>query len=163
MENKFFNKALSKFIQNTASGDAVRHLANRGYTVDRIVKEISYPTSKAQVAKIVWQHYVDEGIILLEKPTEEPTIKKVSYVRKYGKYGTIHFKQVVEQIENPQRKYYPCDFGKKIYQDEEKFLKSLENLWESDKEYILGLPWPLQTVYHAADERMDRIMNIINC
>ena len=160
MKNKFFNHALSKFIQNAASGDAVRHLANRGYTVDRISKEINYPTSKAQIAEIVWQHYIEQGIILLEKPSEEPTIKKVSYIREYGKYGTVHFRQVVEQIENPKKKYYACDFGKKRYQDEEKFLRSLENLWKSDKEYILGLPWPLQTVYHAADERMERIMEM---
>jgi hypothetical protein len=30
-----------------------------------------------------------------------------------------------------------------------------------DRDYILGLPWPLQTVWHVADERMIRIRKVL--
>lgn len=158
MENKYFHRALSDFVSDVANGGAIRHLADLGYTVEQIVKRVDYPISLEQAKKVVWRHYVERGIILLEKPLEEPVIEKVSYVREYGKYGSVHFRRVVEKVENPKRKYYPCDFGKKRYQDEALFLKELESLNKNDREYILGLPWPLQRVYHVADERMSRIM-----
>lgn len=157
MENKYFNEALSNFARDMANGGAVRHLADLGYTAAQIVREVDYPVTAEQVGKILWQYYLQQGIILLEPPQAKPVIEKVSYVREHGKYGSVHFRRKVEQVENSRREYYPCDFGKKRYQNEALFLKELEILQERDREYILGLPWPLQRVYHAADERMGRI------
>ena len=146
MENKFFNRALSCFIHDVASGSAIRHLADSGLTVARIAKELSYPVSEEEIGKTVWAHYVETGIIFLEKPPEEPVIKKITYDKEYGKYGRTYFRARTEWIENPVKKYFPCDFGKRRYQNEEEFFRSLDKLWKSDREYILGLPWPL----HAA-------------
>ena len=158
MEHKYFNQALSDFINDAAYGGAIRHLADLGYTVEQMVKELDYPVSRERVSQTVWRYYLERGIILLEEPRKESAINKVSYVREYGKYGAVHFRRVIEQAEHPRIKYYPCDFGKKRRQDEKAFFQELEDLEDRDKEYILGLQWPLQRVYHAADERMDRIM-----
>lgn len=158
MEQQYFNQALSDFVGDVAYGGAIRHLAGLGYTVEQMVKELDYPISRERVGQAVWRYYVEQGIILLEEPKEETVTSKVSYVREYGKYGAAHFRRVVEQVECPRKKYYPCDFGRKRHQNERAFFQELEHLGYSDKEYILGLPWPLQRVYHVADERMSRIM-----
>lgn len=158
MEHQYFNQALSDFVGDMAYGGTIRHLADLGYTVAQIVKNLDYPIPRERVGQIVWRYYLEQSIILLEEPGEEPVTNKVSYVREYGKYGTVHFRRVTEQVENPRKKYYSCDFGRKRYQDETAFFQELENLGDSEKEYILGLPWPKQRVYHVADERMSRIM-----
>ena len=51
---------------------------------------------------------------------------------------------------------------KEIYKDKAGFEKKLEILSPKDREYILGLPWPLTTVYHVADERMIRIYGLLH-
>ncbi|TGY97199.1 hypothetical protein E5329_05870 [Petralouisia muris] len=161
LEHQYFHQALADFVGDMAYGGAICHLADLGYTVEQIIKELDYPISRERAGAAVWQHYLAKGIILLEEPQAEPLIEKVSYVREYGKYGAAHFRRVVEKEECPQEKYYPCDFGKKRYQNEASFLRELESLQRSDREYILGLPWPLQRVYHAADQRMTRIMKTL--
>ncbi|MBR1740726.1 MAG: hypothetical protein IJ733_02435 [Lachnospiraceae bacterium] len=160
-KNKFFNQALSNFIHDVASGSAIRHLADSGYTVKQIAKELSYPTSEEQIGKIVWAHFVEKGVIFLEKPPAEPVLEKITYEKEYGKYGRTYFRQKKEVIENPCKKYFPCDFGRCRYQNADEFFMQLEKLWKSDREYILGLPWPLQTVWHVADERMERIFEML--
>ncbi len=42
MENGYFNEALSNFTKDFAYGGAIRHLVDKGYTVDRIVKEFNF-------------------------------------------------------------------------------------------------------------------------
>lgn len=161
-KNKYFNQALSNLVHDMASGGAIRHLADSGYTVKQIAEKLSYPTSLEQIGKTVWAYFLETGVIFLEKPPEEPVIEKITYEKEYGKYGRTYFRQKKEQVENPYRNYLPCDFGKRRYQDEEAFQQYLEPLWETDRDYILGLPWPLKTVYHAADERMVRIFDMLD-
>ena len=36
MNNKYFENALSGFVFDMAAGNAIRHLADKGYTVKRI-------------------------------------------------------------------------------------------------------------------------------
>lgn len=158
----YFNQALSNFVHDMASGGAIRHLADLGYTVERISRELDYPTPKERIARTVWDYYVEKGIILLSEPSDHSLIEQVSYEKQIGKYGAVHFIEKKKVIEQPVKKYYPCDFGKQRHQDEQGFTKSLDALWESDREYILGLPWPLRRVYHVEDERMRRIMKNLN-
>lgn len=158
MRNQYFNQALSDFVNDVAYGGAVRHLADLGYTVSQIVEALDYPVAMERVGAIVWRHYMEQGIILLEKPEDSPAIRKVSYVKEYGKYGAVHFRQVTEEVGCAKKDYYPCEFGRRRYQDETAFRKGLECLEKGDREYILGLPWPIATAYHIADARMGRIM-----
>ena len=42
-EQDFFKSALSNFTHEAASGGAIRHLADLGYTVDWITRELTFP------------------------------------------------------------------------------------------------------------------------
>lgn len=52
----YFEQALSNFTKDFAYGGAIRHLVDRGYTVDMIIKEFNYPISRESIEKIVNQY-----------------------------------------------------------------------------------------------------------
>ena len=176
----YFSKALSNFTNDIASGDAIRHLADLGYTVNEIHDRLDFPTPHSRIADTVWKHYIDMGVIRLNEPDGRP-VEKVSYVREYDSLGRAYYKQVREVVmpggctasqddvthspksqsdgveDSAPLKYIPVDFGIKIYQNRAAFEESLSDLEPRDRDYILSLPWPLKTVWHIADERMNRI------
>ncbi len=158
MSNEAFNKALSNFTHDFASGGAIRHLADNGFTVMEIHDRLDFPTPASVISETVWKHFVDTGVILLDPPDASKTKEKISFVKEQNSLGKTTFRRVVEITEKPQAEYIACDFGKQIYRDKNAFEKKLEILNERDRDYIFGLPWPLQTVYHIADERFVRIM-----
>lgn len=47
----YFNEALSNFAFDVAGGAAIRHMADAGYDVDRIMRELDYPIPRARVEK----------------------------------------------------------------------------------------------------------------
>ena len=151
-----FENSLANFINDAASGDAVRHLADCGFTVTEIAVRLSFPTEKKRVSEMVWKHYIETGRISLTEPAGE-SLRKVSYVKDEGPYGRVSMRQVVTEIPAPEQPYIRCDFGRRLYAGRERFLQELEKLDKGDREYILDLPWPLTDVWHIADERMARI------
>ena len=56
MENSYFNEALSNFAKDFAYGGAIRHLVDKGYTAERIIREFHHPMSRESVEKIVEDH-----------------------------------------------------------------------------------------------------------
>ena len=159
---QIFGRALRNFVNDFACGDDIRHLADRGYTVDEIAKEIDYPLMKDKIAEIVWKHYIDTRRICLEPPEDADYIEKTTYEKVQGEYGRMSMKKVVTRIPVEHKEYIECDYGRRIYKDKDAFMRELSALDAKDREYIQGLPWPLQTVYHEADERMRRISVVLN-
>lgn len=53
MENSYFNEVLSNFTKDFAYGGAIRHLVDKGYTAERIIKEFNYPLSRESIEKMV--------------------------------------------------------------------------------------------------------------
>ncbi len=53
MENSYFNEELSNFTKDFAYGGAIRHLVDKGYTADRIIREFHYPLSRETIEKMV--------------------------------------------------------------------------------------------------------------
>ncbi|SFQ32447.1 hypothetical protein SAMN02910358_01596 [Lachnospiraceae bacterium XBB1006] len=157
MNNEFFKQTLANFTHDVASGDAIRHLADKGYTVPEIAKELDFPTPIERIRKTVWEHYINTGVIRFEPP-EEGTRLRVHYEKVYGAFGKTSFKRVEEEIKEIPREYRKCEFGKEKYGDAKAFELKLERLDAKDREYVENLPWPLQPVYHVADERIKRIM-----
>ena len=147
-------------MNDFASGDSIRHLADAGFTVTGITEKLSFPTKKELVAEIVWKHYLDTGRICLCEP-QTGTIKRVTYVQEQGAYGKTSLRQVTEEVPAPAREYVICDFGYRLYAKKEAFLEEMKQLSGEDREYILDLPWPLQKVWHVADERMLRIRDAL--
>lgn len=56
MENGYFNEALSNFTKDFAYGGAIRHLVDKGYTAERIIKEFDYPLSRESIEKMVEEY-----------------------------------------------------------------------------------------------------------
>ncbi|MCR4618410.1 MAG: hypothetical protein K5669_09550 [Lachnospiraceae bacterium] len=159
MAEKYFDKALSNFTNDFASGGAIRHLADKGFTVKEIHDRLDFPTPVSKISETVWNHFLEEGIILLEDPLTGTSKGKVRFEKVQNKYGKTSFKRVTETVENQDAKYIKCEFGKFIYKDKKGFEESLMILDKRDREYIMGLPWPIGPVWHIADERMTRIEN----
>lgn len=156
---KEFNKALSNFINDAAAGGAVRHLADLGYSISQIADNLDYPIPREKIAGYMWEHFVNIGKICLEEP--KPTQDIASFVKEQDSFGRISFRRVTKTVDNSDKQYVKCEFGKLLYKKDEKFIQALQKLEEGDKEYIELLPWPLTPVYHELDERMNRIKCII--
>lgn len=99
-DQKYFQSALSNFIFEAASGGAIRHLTDLGYTVSEIVKRLDVPTPYEKVQKAVWRQLLDTGVLLLEEPGSEPRREKVAYVRDYDRYGKPSFRRVVTPVDH---------------------------------------------------------------
>lgn len=159
-EDSYFNKALQNFMFDMASAGAIRALTKKGLSTKDIKKQLDFPTPENIISEISWECLVSEKIILLEDPKMETPPKKYKYVKEYGKYGKTYLKRV--EIENEviidKDSYIPINFGIQMYKDKDKFLKKLDKLNEKDRDFILGLPWPLKIVYYKEDERIKRII-----
>ncbi|MCQ2499177.1 MAG: hypothetical protein MJ133_09350 [Lachnospiraceae bacterium] len=155
-----FNQALNNFTMDVASGGAIRYLAKLGYTVNEIADKLTYPAPIGVIKETVWKYYLNEGIIRLDwnpLQKEGQFIENVEFVKDTDAYGRTSFRRVVTKIPADDTQYIACDFGKELYVDENAFMRRLSVLDDKDREYILGLPWPVSTVYHIADDRMKRI------
>ncbi|MDE6608016.1 MAG: hypothetical protein K2K54_09730 [Lachnospiraceae bacterium] len=93
-EQEYFKRALSNFTYDVASGGAIRHLADVGYTVKQIMENLSYPTPYERVQKTVWEHLLDTGVILLEEPGSIKQHEAVTYVKEYNQFGKASFRRV---------------------------------------------------------------------
>ena len=52
-ENRHFNEALENFTREFAYAGAIRHLVDRGYDTERIIKEMNYPLKREVIEKMV--------------------------------------------------------------------------------------------------------------
>lgn len=105
-EENIFQKALSNFTYEAASGGAIRHLTNLGYTVKQITERLSFPTPYEKVQKTVWEQLLDTGVLLLEEPGNKIQREKVSYVKEYGKYGKSSFRRITDKIVDMEPVYW---------------------------------------------------------
>lgn len=91
MDNKYFENALSGFIFDMAAGSAIRHLADKGYTVKRIKDNIGYPVPFEKIQQTVWNYFLAEKILLDTEPGSKPMQDKITYTEKINKYGRKSF------------------------------------------------------------------------
>ncbi|MCR5735711.1 MAG: hypothetical protein K6G22_13980 [Lachnospiraceae bacterium] len=50
---EYFNEALQNFSRDFAYGGAIRHLVDKGYDVEKIIKEFNYPIPRSSIEKMV--------------------------------------------------------------------------------------------------------------
>lgn len=105
-ENKYFKQALSNFAYDTASGGAIRRLADKGYTVRQITEMLDFPTPYSRVQETVWKYMIEKEIILLEEPGRSEKKEKTEYVLVRDKYGKTSFCQVKKQEVCDQQIYW---------------------------------------------------------
>lgn len=186
MEDKYFKQALSDFTIEFASGDAIRSLSDKGYSVKKIKSKLDFPTPEERIREIVWKHYLENKTVCLENPKETSSVENYTIKKVYDSYGRPSFKkvsvkadeeapsskqvkvetdeeasgykQVGVKLDEEAREYVECDFGKRLYRNKDDFMKSLSVLDEEEKDYILGLPWPLTNVWHVKNEKFAKII-----
>lgn len=90
-EQEYFKNALSDFTFEAASGGAIRHLADLGYTVKQITDKLTYPTPYERVQKAVWRHLVDTQVVLTQEPGSGLQRGKAEYTVVHDKYGKASF------------------------------------------------------------------------
>lgn len=56
MGQGYFEKALQDFVSDFGYGGAIRHMLNRGYTVDQIVKSGEVKLSRERIEEIAEKH-----------------------------------------------------------------------------------------------------------
>lgn len=91
MSNKYFENALSNFVFDVAGGSAICHMADKGYSVKYIKENLKYPLPFEKIQKAVWEHLIEQKILLLDEPGTKIPKDKVVYVEKRGKYGRTSF------------------------------------------------------------------------
>ena len=161
MEGEYFKKALSNFTMDFAAGGQIKALTDKGLSVKEIKDRLDFPLPEETVRSLVWKRLLETGTVLLEAPSEGSVTERVKYEKVQGAYGKTSFKRVSVTEENDPKEYVPCEFGKLLYKDAEAFKKSLEGLPSRDRDYVLELPWPLTTVWHVRDDRMERILSAL--
>ena len=186
-EETYFRKALSDFTYEAASGGAIRHLVDLGYTPRQIVEQLTFPTPYARVQKAVWRHLLDSKVVLLEEPGSGKGQEKADYIEEYDKYGRLSFRRAVsrEPEEEPvcwqerrfaaetcgelaeylerrcagetRAAYMSCEFGLWSAAGTGEYEEALKVLDPQQREYITGLLWEKQICYHRLDWRMREI------
>ena len=158
MSENYFNKALADFTNDFAIGGAVRHLADKGFTVKEIKERLDFPAPISKVSELVWKHLIEKGVVRLSPPEEGETVISSEYIKEQNSFGKTSFRRVTKSAPATDSEYIKCEFGKELYKNRKAFEDKLRVLDTRDRDYILGLPWPLVPVWHVADERMKRIM-----
>lgn len=90
----YFQAALANFTFDVASGGAIRHLADLGYTAAQIKKRLDFPTPFDRVQQAVWEHFLDNGTLRLEEPGKARRQENYEYITEYDAYGRKSFRRV---------------------------------------------------------------------
>lgn len=181
-EQDYFKNALSGFTFENASGGAIRHLADLGYTVKQITGQLAFPAPYAKVQQTVWEHLLTTGVIRLSEPGDGSEREKAVFIKEYDKYGKASFRKAVlpsdghtvicwrESCFDPQKSfssylnkklaannsaYVSCSFG---LMEPAAFEDLLGELNDKQQDYLQGLPWVKQVCYHILDRRMQEIL-----
>lgn len=99
-EQDYFRNALSDFTFEAASGGAIRHLADLGYTVRQITEKLTYPTPYERVRRTVWQHLIDTQVVLIKEPGSGKQSGKSTYTVVHDKYGRASFRMEAAKADN---------------------------------------------------------------
>lgn len=110
-EQDFFRDALSDFTFEAASGGAIRHLADLGYTVKQISEKLTYPTPYERVRGAVWKHLLDKKVILTQEPGSGKEQGKAEYTMERDKYGRTSFRLAVSGSHNAE----PVCWRERVY------------------------------------------------
>lgn len=183
-EESYFNRALASFTYDVACGGAIRHMAEKGYTVKQISERLDYPVSYEKIQKTVYRHLLEKGILRLEPPDFSDAGKDIEYIREYDRFGRLTFRKREKERTAPIQDacLKKCRFSgksgeellqllsKKMRENGEEYSyiscdfgmygengKPYGYLNSRQKEYIDGILWQKRRMYHRLDYRMAEI------
>lgn len=147
---RYFQEALSDFVYDAASGRAIRHLTDLGYTTARIMNELDYPVSFARIQQTVTRYLKESGILLEQLPVSYHYV--ASLTLEYRSPETL-FSFLAEQVRQngEENSYLSCPFGPRPDVDISALLSVLTR---REREYIEGIFWDADILYHRLDRRM---------
>jgi len=167
---KYFEEALSDFIHDAASGGAIRHLVDLGYSVEQISRTLSYPTPRKRIQQTVYRYMLESGLIRKSLRSEDSMCRtaeggerrfrsvRLSVGNREKLYRYVHEK-IKENGEEDS--YLSCPFGIWLRRDgvtgEEGLRERLACLNKREQDYITGIPWEGSLVYHRLTSRMQEI------
>lgn|GEM_PF-363697 len=158
-ENKYFKETLKNFTFEHAAGGAIRHLADLWYSTDRIAAELSFPTPRESIAKTVYGHYFDIGLLSYD-PAPIPQKKRTVYEKKQSALGRTSFikrELPLEETETSDTEakeaYAPFSVGLLKYRSPAAYERFLQSLTAEDQALVSPLPWEKKPVFLKVTER----------
>ncbi len=155
-KESYFQAALSDFTFDVAAGGAIRHLTDRGYSVEQIMRELSYPVPRARVEKAVYRHLLESRILLTELPTENNAVR----IKFLQGDKSAHFPEKLANAiaeSGEKNAYMECPFGAWMKKDERCLEQNFACLTGREREYLLGIRWEKDIMYHRLNDRMREI------
>lgn len=150
---KYFQEALADFMHDAASGDAIRHLCDLGYTTDAIIRQLTFPTPRDRVERMVYRHLTERGILLEALPEHAREIC-VEGLSERDLWALLQ-KQIA--INGEENAYVSCPFGTIRRDREARLQKMFAPLTGREREYLMGIPWKSAVMYHRLNSRMMEI------
>lgn len=173
---RYFEEALSDFVHDAASGAAIRHLVDLGYSVEQMMQALSYPTPRERVRQTAYRYMLESGLIVADISFGEASYGAADE-NNTGCGGS--FRTVRLQISDRKRMdqylygkirengeenvYLSCPFG--IWRSQEGrgeqdcgwIRDRLPYLSKREQDYIMGIPWEGREMYHRLNDRMREI------
>lgn len=113
-EQDYFRNALSDFTYEAASGGAIRHLTDLGYTAKQIAERLDFPTPYERVRKTVWQQLIDTQVVLTQEPGNGKRREKAAYKVVHDKYGRVSFRMETDTADG----FEPIRWKERCYNKE---------------------------------------------
>jgi hypothetical protein len=181
----FFQDALSNFTHDAASGGAIAHLAELGYTPQEIKEMLDFPTPYERVQESYWKYLLENQIIVENSSELGRRKERVRFVTDHDSYGRTSFRKVVEQEKGENLvtdtaafqkiTYTPGIYGafpsflngyctKEAYVSCDFGLRNYEfpdALTEKQRQYMEGVPWKRKVVWHLLNQRMKEILAVL--
>lgn len=150
---KYFQEALGDFVHDAASGGAIRHLLDLGYTTEGIMKRLDFPTPRARVEKTVYRYLTEKGILLEQLPVASEQLQTVSS----GKMSEMELYSYLRKrisLDGEENSYVACPFGMIRRDREARLQKMFACLTARERDYLMGIPWQPGIAYHRLNSRM---------
>ncbi len=142
---RYFKDALSDFVYDAASGRAIRHLTDSGYTAAQISEQLAYPTPFHKIQHTVTRHLKESGILLEELPVAHACFHPVCLHRTSPERLFSLLAQYLS-LNGEENSYvlYPAGTD----------AQALSMLTAREREYLNGILWESGTMYHRLNRRM---------
>lgn len=151
--NTYFQDALSDFVHDAASGRAIRHLVDIGFTTAQIMNELDYPTPFEKVQQTVTRYLKETGILLEALPEAPENL----HIVQLGDMPQAKLFSLLAQLtasNGEDNSYVSCPFGITRSQTENRMIQSLSMLTMREREYLNGIDWGEKLMYHRLNRRM---------
>ncbi len=153
---EYFEETLSDFVHDVASGRAIRHLADCGYTVEQIMQRLDFPTPRSRVEQTIFRYLKENGTLLDELPVPETQLQAVTLEHATERSLSARLSELLA-ADGEAQAYVSCPFGTIRRDRELRMQRLLSCLTAREREYILGIPWEMKIMYHRLDARMREI------